>query len=130
MEELAAIVRGSSGGPDYHGTPLALYALSGEPAADFGLLMAMEYLCRQCGIEAEPVNGSTGLWLIVDTPEGYRHLLPDSMYALEEGAVPFRLYTDTELLELGHQWDAELYPPCVEAGAEALMDEGVEAGTI
>ncbi len=130
VEELAAIVRGSSAGPDYHGTPLALNVLSGEPAADFGLLMAMEYLCQQCGIEADPVNGSTGLWLIVDTPEGYRHLLPDSMYALEEGAIPFRLYTDEELLELGHQWDAELYPPCVEAGAEALMDEGVGAGAI
>ena len=129
MEELAAIVREASGGPDYHGTPLALGALSGEPAADFGLLVAMEYLCRQCAIEVEPVSGSTGLWLIVATPEGYRHLLPDSMYALEE-PIPFRLYTDGELLKLGHQWNTEFYPPCTEAGVEALMNEGLEAGPI
>ncbi len=129
VEELAAIVREASGGPDYHGTPLALGALSGEPAADFGLLVAMEYLCRQCAIEVEPVSGSTGLWLIVATPEGYRHLLPDSMYALEE-PIPFRLYTDGELLELGHQWNTEFYPPCTEAGVEALMNEGLEAGPI
>lgn len=129
VEELAAIVREASGGPDYHGTPLALGALSGEPAADFGLLVAMEYLCRQCAIEVEPVSGSTGLWLIVATPEGYRHLLPDSMYALEE-PIPFRLYTDGELLKLGHQWNTEFYPPCTEAGVEALMNEGLEAGPI
>ena len=129
VEELAAIVRGTSGGPDYHGTLLALPALSGEPAADFGLLMAMEYLCRQCSIEAEPVNGSTGMWLIVDTPEGSRHLLPDSMYALEEPelAIPFRLYTDRELAELGHEWEEALYPACTESGEAGRAAAGIPA---
>ena len=131
VEELAAIVRAAGGGPDYHGTQLALYALSGEPASDFGLLMAMEYLCQQCGIEVEVVNGSSGLWLIVATPDGYRHLLPDSLYGPEEEpgeepAEPFRLYTDQELLELeeGYEWDMALYPPCVEGGMETYADAG------
>lgn len=130
VEELAAIVRAVSGGPDYHGTPLALSALSGEPASDFGLLMAMEYLCRQCGIEVEPVNGSAGVWLIVSTPEGCRHLLPQGLYPAEgpgeEPAPPEKLlYTDQELIELdeGYEWDASLYPACVEGGLEAYADE-------
>lgn len=129
VEELAAIVRESSGGPDYHGTELALYALSGEPASDFGLLMAMEYLCRQCSIEVEPVNGFTGIWLIVDTPEGWRHLLPGSMYALEEPEppIPFRLYTDRELAELGHEWEEALYPACTEGGEAARTVAGMPA---
>ena len=122
VEELAAIVRAASGGPDYYGTPQALSALSGEPASDFGLLMAMEYLCRQCAIEAEPVNGSAGIWLIVSTPEGCRHLLPQGLYPAEgaeepgeEPAPPEKLlYTDQELIELGYDWATSLYPVCAE----------------
>ena len=124
VEELAAIVRVSSGGPDRAGTPLALYALTGEPASDFGLLMAMEYLCQQCGIESEPVNGSDGLWLIVATPEGYRHLLPRELYPdgageeePEEEPRALRLYTDQELTGLGLEWNAALHPACEEFDA-------------
>lgn len=118
VEELAAIVRAAGGTPDPHGTPMALNALSGEPASDFGLLMAMEYLCQQCAIEVEPVNGSTGVWLIVSTPEGYRHLLPQSLYPPGEDEepgeteLPFQLYTDQELLELGCEWPEALHPAC------------------
>lgn len=80
VEELAAIVRAASGEADERGSARALDALSGEASSDLGLLMAMEYLCQQCGVEVEPVSGSEGLWLIVGTAEGYRHLLPQGLY--------------------------------------------------
>ena len=137
VEELAGIVRASAGGADERGTPLALDALSGEPASDFGLLMAMEYLCQQCGVEVEPVNGSAGLWLIVATPEGYRHLLPQGLYPVEEGDEPEEeqepapqsklLYTDQELIELGYEWPAALHPVC-EDYAAAQAYTGQETG--
>ena len=57
MEELAAIVRDAHGGEDAQGTNLPQDVLSGETATDLGLLMAMEYLCRQCGIDAVMVRG-------------------------------------------------------------------------
>lgn len=121
VEELAAIVRSAADEPDDQGTPLALSALSGEPASDFGLLMAMEYLCRQCGIAAEPVEGAQGLWLIVSTPEGSRHLLAESLHPVppgEDGEEPeepeFQLYTDQELGALGYDWPESLYPVCTE----------------
>ena len=122
VEELAAIVRSAAGSWEEDGTRLALGVLSGEPASDFGLIMAMEYLCQQCSIEVEPVNGSAGLWLIVSTPEGYRHLLPQGLYPVEEEGEPEEepaepeqlLYTDPELVELGRQWDETLHPVCGE----------------
>lgn len=133
VEELAAIVRTAGSSPDPHGTQMALYALSGEPASDFGLLMAMEYLCRQCAIEAEPVNGSAGVWLIVSTPEGYRHLLPQSLYPPGEDEqpgepqLPFQLYTDQELLELGYEWPEALHPACEDyAGSAQSAMSGAE----
>lgn len=85
LEELAAIVRGAHGGIDPYGSNDALAALSGEPVEARGVLLAMEYLCQQCGIEVEYVAGD---WLIVGTPEGYRHLLPQSLYRTEDGAEP------------------------------------------
>lgn len=131
VEELAAIVRSAAGERDPEGSNLALDALSGEPASDFGLLMAMEYLCQQCGIEVEPVKGSEELWLIVSTAEGYRHLLPQGLRpAGEEGpggepAAPDRLlYTDQELVELGYTWPEALHPACEDYA------EGAEPGTI
>ena len=83
VEELAAIVRGAHSGEDVRGANLARDVLSGETAADSGLLMAMEYLCHQCGIEAVMAwgEGPQQNWLIVSTPDGYRHVLVDSLYA-------------------------------------------------
>ena len=134
VEELAGIVRAAAGGASGRGTPLALGALSGELASDHGLLMAMEYLCQQCGVEVEPVNGSAGLWLIVSTPEGYRHLLPQGLHPVEEGeeeqepAPPGKLlYTDQELIELGYEWPAALHPVC-EDYAAAQAYTGQETG--
>jgi len=126
VEELAAIVRSAAGdvGPD--GSDLALDALTGEPVSDFGLLMAMEYLCQQCGAEVEPVKGSAGLWLIVAVPEGYRHLLPQGLRPAEGGEEPTEeepgpprlLYTDQELAEMGYTWPETLYPACEDYAAQ------------
>lgn len=120
VEELAAIVREASGPRSPDGANLALDVLAGEPASDFGLLMAMECLCRQCGIEVEPVNGQAGLWLIVSTPSGYRHLLPQGLWPAEGAKEPEAepeeppqlLYTDQELAELGYSWPEALHPAC------------------
>ena len=127
VEELAAIVRGAHGGEDAQGANLVRDVLSGEAATDSGLLMAMEYLCRQCGIEAIIAwgEGPRQSWLIVSTPNGYRHLLVDCLYARSEAPevedpdgeapeVPFALYTDQELAALGYEWPTALYPVCEE----------------
>ena len=141
VEELAAIVRNAHGGEDAQGTNLARDVLSGETASDGGLLMAMEYLCHQCGIEAVTAwgKGPRQSWLIVSTPDGYRHLPADSLYAPEEDPedpngepdgepggdpdgepdgekpeAPVALYTDREMAELGYEWSAALYPVCAE----------------
>lgn len=123
VEELAALVRTAAVTWEEEGSDLALDALSGAGASDFGLLMAMEHLCRQCGIGVEPVDGGQGLWLIVDTPRGSRHLLPQSLRPVpprsdgEERPEPeFRLYTDRELTELGYEWATSLYPVCLDTG--------------
>lgn len=122
VEELAAIIRAAAGEQNPDGTDLALDALSGESASDFGLLMAMEFLCQQCGVEVQPVNGSAGLWLIVSTAEGYRHLLPQGLYHIVDGEEPGSepsqlLYTDQELTELGYEWPTALHPACEDYGS-------------
>ncbi len=113
-EELAAILRGGAVYAE-DGSALALAALTGEPVSDKGLILAMEYLCRRCGVEALPVVGWDGaLWLIVPAQEGWRHLIPQGLIppADPEGEPGQLLYTDRELEALGRQWTAELYPPC------------------
>lgn len=123
VEELAAIVRGAHGGLDAGGTQLPIEALTGAPASETGLLLVMEYLCHQCGIEASIAwdEDRGRCWLIVSTPEGFRHLLSESLYVPEpgeDGEEPpepvFRLYTDQELRSLGYEWPASLYPVCAE----------------
>ena len=141
VEELAALVRGVHGGEDAQGSNLPRDVLSGEAATDSGLLMAMEYLCHQCGIEAVIAwgEGPRQSWLIVSTPEGYRCLTVDSLYARSEEPdgeepngeepngegpegepdggeteTPVALYTDREMMELGYSWPTALYPICVE----------------
>ena len=128
VEELAAILRGVSGPWDSEGSCLAFDVLNGEGETvnDFALLMAMEHLCRRCGIAVEPVEGTQGLWLIVDTPQGSRHLLPESLRPLpppEDGEEPAepdcRLYTDRELTARGYEWATSLYPVCLGNGGGA-----------
>ncbi len=132
VEELAAVVRTAACPPDDRGSPLALDALAGKPASDSGLLMAMEYLCQQCAIEVEPVaNPAGGLWLIVSTAGGYRHLLSRGLYPAEEGEEPAPpeklLYTDQELTELGYEWPDSLHPACEDYTAVQSLD-GSQAG--
>ena len=90
----------------------ALETLEGTPATDLGLMLAMEALCQQAGIEASMVMGTLGntqaMWLIVPYGEGYRHLLPQSLRP--DGAVEF--YTDTQLIGLGYSWPTTLHPAC------------------
>ena len=131
VEELAAVVR-TACPPDDRGSPQALDALAGKPASDSGLLMAMEYLCQQCAIEVEPVaNPAGGLWLIVSTAGGYRHLLSRGLYPAEEGEEPAPpeklLYTDQELTELGYEWPDSLHPACEDYTAVQSLD-GSQAG--
>lgn len=77
LEELAVLLR-SHVSYDPSGSHTALSALQGAPVNDLGVLLAMEYLCQQHGIEASAVSDTSGaqMWLIVPTPSGYRHLLP------------------------------------------------------
>lgn len=119
-EELAAIVRTASGGMDYHGTSMPLEVLAGAPAHEDGLLLATEYLCQQCGMEAMMVFGESPEygavpWLIVSTPDGYRHLLSTPFFTRNEDGTqpPFRLYTDQELQGMGYSWLPGFYPACV-----------------
>lgn len=116
--ELAALLRSRVSACDESGASGALAALAGETVSETGLLMAMEYLCQQAGIEASAVIGMEGdpLWLIVSTPEGYRHLLPrwlrPDARLPDGGSLP--LYTDEELLGMGYVWPRSLHPACVD----------------
>ncbi len=119
LEELAALLR-ESALYDGEGSDLALAAFEGEPVSEKGLILAMEYLCRRCGVEAHPVLGRNGaLWLIVAAPEGYRHLPGKGLIPPAEAEVepaPL-LYTDRGMEALGRQWNRDLYPACPEPEA-------------
>ncbi len=118
IEELAALLRDNVVYEE-EGSELALAAFAGEPVSDRGLILAMEYLCRRCGVEALPVLGRGGaLWLMVSAPEGRRHLPARGLIppdAPETEPAPL-LYTDQGMEALGRQWDRELYPTCPEPG--------------
>ena len=117
VEELAALLYGTVS-YDPNGSHTALDALSGAPVNDLGLLLALEYLCQENGIEANAVSDTAGaqFWLIVSTPSGYRHLLPRDLRPDPESAEPWTLplYTDEELTALNFTWPAELHPACVD----------------
>lgn len=80
VENLAALLR-THADWDEDGADNALAALTGEPVSSTGLILAMEYLCQRADIPVEPVLGTDGRgpWLIVSTPLGYRHLLPQGL---------------------------------------------------
>lgn len=124
VQELAGLVRGSVA-YDPSGSHSALSALNGEPVNDLGVLLALEFLCQQQGIEVSVVSDSAGaqMWLIVATPSGYRHLLPRDLrpaVQTETGGDPdgeawtLPLYTDEELAALGFEWPRDLHPACVD----------------
>lgn len=131
VEELAAIIQDNALYTE-DGSDLALAALSGEPASELGLTLAMEYLCQRTGIEVTPVLGDDGRgpWLIVATPEGNRHLLPQGLIPVGEESPPEEvptplLYTDGALTALGYSWNTVLYPACVEPAPEPVPSEEV-----
>ena len=103
---------------DPGGSRDAADTLQGIPVNDLGMLLAMEALCTQAGIEVQPAMDSSGaqLWLIVSTPSGYRHLLPKDLRPDPEREPGWQLplYTDEELAALGFVWQAELFPACVD----------------
>ncbi len=89
VENLAALLRTHAVWAE-DGADNALAAFTGEPVSNTGLILAMEYLCQRANIPVEPVLGTDGRgpWLIVSTPLGYRHLLPQGLIAEEPEASP------------------------------------------
>lgn len=75
-----------------------------------GFAQALRLLCQLTDLEATVAegrrDGQRQFWLIVNTPEGYRHLDP----TLTEPAYA----TDDAFTEAGYTWDAGRYPSCVE----------------
>ena len=115
-EELIRTLRGL-GGYDEAGSQDPAEVLAGQAADDMGLLLTAELLFQRAGLEASMVLGSLGqepyCWLIVETEEGYRHLLSQDIGAgagSGEGSLP--LYTDDELESLGYSWPAGLHQAC------------------
>lgn len=75
-----------------------------------GFAQALRLLYQLTDLEATVVEGSLDgekqFWLIVNTPDGYRHLDPtlsQPIYA-----------TDNDFTEAGYTWDINRYPACVE----------------
>ncbi len=89
VENLAALLRTHAVWAE-DGADNALAAFTGEPVSSTGLILAMEYLCQRADIPVEPVLGTDGRgpWLIVSTPLGFRHLLPQGLIPQEPEPVP------------------------------------------
>jgi len=122
--ELAALLNQAAAPMDPAGAGDPLSALRGESANQLAHTLALELLCGLSGLEATLAAGRSpegdACWLIVDTGEGWRHLLL-------AGEEP-RLCTDLELSALGYLWNTEAYPACVDynadlSGAAALPTE-------
>ena len=115
--ELAMVLRAVSQYSPEAGSDNPADILAGAPADDMGLLLSMELLCQQERLDAVMVLGSHGqdqaCWLIVETLDGYRHLLVQDLAALVSGgSQDLPLYTDEALAALGYSWQADLYPVC------------------
>lgn len=89
-------------------------ALTGESADQLAHALALELLFQLAGTDATLVTGFAEVgdtcWLIVDTGDGYRHLVFSA-----EGAA---LYTDLEMAGLGYLWNEALFPDCVDYDAD------------
>lgn len=112
-QDLTALVQ-QQVSPSSTGSLTALDALSGKPASDQGLLLGLEAVLQGAGVEANMVlgtlHGSSTMWLIVSTDNGYRHLLAKSLYPNR----PLELYTDQQLQALGYAWNTSIHPACLE----------------
>lgn len=89
IQDLALLVRNTVA-YDPSGSQTALDALTGMPVNDLGVLLALEFLCQQQGMEVSVVSDTSGaqMWLIVATPSGYRHLLPRDLRPDMEQSQP------------------------------------------
>lgn len=117
LEDLTALMQHTAT-PSTTGSLTALDALSGQPASDQGLLLGLETLLQEAGLECTMVVGNQNtthtMWLIVSTDHGYRHLLAQSLHPDQ----PLRLYTDQQMTDAGYTWATSLYPACRENGEE------------
>lgn len=108
--ELAALLDETVSDVDPDGSDAPDSALYGESASQLAHTLALELLFQLAELDAVLVAGTADsantYWLIVDTAEGCRHLLPS-----EEGP---QLLTDPEMTGLGYLWDADLYPECAD----------------
>lgn len=91
--------------------------LAGSSGGELGLMLTLELLCQQGEVDVHAVPGTAGqqvqVWLIVDSPDGYRHLLAGDLAAYVAGGLDnLPLYTDGEMSQMGYHWPKELYPAC------------------
>lgn len=123
-EELAEIFRANTAAMDPGGSSDPTSALSGADANQLAHTLALELLFQQAKLDVTLVTGmdSRGdtCWLIVETGAGYRHLL-----LTDDGP---QLCTDLEMTGLNYLWDRDLYPDCVDYGADLSGAESAAPG--
>lgn len=97
----------------------AYAALVDGSANDQGVALALRLLCQLVDFEATlaegTLDGAPRFWLIVSTPEGYRHLDPtaaEPVYA-----------TDDDFLAAGYAWPEGRYPDCTDYTAAIQAGE-------
>lgn len=92
------------------GGTTAYAALVEGSSEEQGFVLALQLLCQQAGLETTVVEGRMAeearFWLVVSTPEGYRHFDPN--------AEPPVFCTDEVFAELGYAWSGERYPACID----------------
>lgn len=107
---------------DPAGGSTAYSALVEGAADDRGVALALRLLCQLADLEATvatgQLDGRDRCWLIVPTPEGYRHLDPSA-----EGPA---YATDDEFREAGYGWARSRYPACTDY--TAVGQTGLEIG--
>lgn len=112
--ELTELLHQTAAPLDSGGASDPYSALTGETANQLAHALALELLFQLSGADATLVTGFAEVgdtcWLIVDTGDGYRHLVFSA-----EGAA---LYTDLEMAGLGYLWNDGLYPDCVDYDAD------------
>ncbi len=105
-------------------TPAALaeaFRLTADPADLAARTAELQLILHRAGLAATYVSGFAGEtefpWLIVETGEGYSHLL--------WSGESVRLLSDGEMTDLGYLWRTDLVPAC--AGVPAVAEpEGGE----
>lgn len=101
------------------GGDTAYAALVDRSANGQGIVLALRLLCQLVDLEAMvaegTLDGTPHFWLIVSTPEGYRHVDP-----VAPGTPVYS--TDDGFLAAGYSWDTDRYPPCTDYAAVQPVD--------